>query len=589
MHIYQKIRLFALLLFSQLLTISVQAETEGQMARRAEKYFVAKKFTEAAPLYAQLVSSNPKNFRYNYYYGICLLVTAADKNEAIPYLEVAIIHTKTPEDIYYYMGRALHLTYNFEQSIRSFSEFNTMIGYKNTYPWQTSLMISMVNNAMQILDTTKNNQIIETVTASTGDFYKNYVFANPNGKLLTMPDDIAQQSKIQDDVRPMIFLSANGRVMYYSAKSPLTSSYDIFRSEKDFDNNWSAPVRLESPVNSKYDELYPTCNGDGRILYFSSRSHNSTGGFDVFKAYYNTKSNSFSEPQNMGSPVNSPDDDFCFVASGEEGFAYFTSQRATGPGEFTVYKMKHTNTESLPVAINGRFSCIGQPELKEALINVSKQGQEIAKVTTDKSNGTYSIELPGPGKYQFRVEVAGFNSYTQEVVFGEFSDNLFVQDILLSRDYKGLENVAITNRRSFDADRLDASLTAYDDDGESVSGGLTAADLANSAEMITTSDDKVKVPAMPGIHFKVQIGAFRKYEKKEVQKRLAKKVDATKMTSYNDITWLRFFFGDEQTYKSVKNLKQTLIGAGFKDAFVVAFNNDVPMPVNKAIELTTNK
>jgi hypothetical protein len=236
-----------------------------------------------------------------------------------------------------------------------------MIGYKNTTPWQTSLMISMANNAMQILDTTENRKIIETLTASRDDFYKNYVFNNPNGKLLTMPDDIAQKSKSEDEVRPMIFLSANGRVMYYSAKSPETSSYDIFRSEKDFDNNWGEPVRLESPVNSKYDELYPTCNGDGRILYFSSRSHNSTGGFDIFKAYYNVKSNSFSEPQNMGSPVNSPDDDFCFVASGEEGFAYFTSQRSSGPGEFKVYKMQHTNTESLPVAVNGRFSCIGQP------------------------------------------------------------------------------------------------------------------------------------------------------------------------------------------------------------------------------------
>ena len=517
------------------------------------------------------------------------MVTASDKNEAIPYLEVAINNPKTPEDIYYYMGRALHLTYNFEQAIRSFSEFNTMIGYKNTTPWQTSLMISMANNAMQILDTTENRKIIETLTASRDDFYKNYVFNNPNGKLLTMPDDIAQKSKSEDEVRPMIFLSANGRVMYYSAKSPETSSYDIFRSEKDFDNNWGEPVRLESPVNSKYDELYPTCNGDGRILYFSSRSHNSTGGFDIFKAYYNVKSNSFSEPQNMGSPVNSPDDDFCFVASGEEGFAYFTSQRSSGPGEFKVYKMQHTNTESLPVAVNGRFSCIGQPELKEAVIYISKQGQDIATITTDKSNGTYSIELPGPGKYQFRVEVQGFNSFTQEVAFGEFSDNLFVQDILLSRDYKGFENLAITNRRSFDSDRLDASLTAFDDDGETGSGGLTSADLANSAGMITTSDDKVKVPTMPGVHFKVQIGAFRKYEKEVVQKRLAKKVDATKMTSYNDITWLRFFFGDEQTYKSVKNLKQTLIGAGFKDAFVVAFNNDQPIPISKAIELTNNK
>ena len=88
MHLYHKIRFVVLFVLIQCLSLSVQAETEGQRAKAAEKFFVAKQFAQAAPLYAQLVSSNPKSYKYNYYYGICLLITGKDKNEAIPYLEV---------------------------------------------------------------------------------------------------------------------------------------------------------------------------------------------------------------------------------------------------------------------------------------------------------------------------------------------------------------------------------------------------------------------------------------------------------------------------------------------------------------------
>lgn len=618
MYIYQKTKLGTLLLSALLFSTAVSAESEGQRAKNAEKLYLAKQFTQAAPLYAQLVSSNPKNYKYNYYYGICLLVTASDKNEAVPYLEAALNNAKTPEDIYYYMGRAMHLTYNFEQAIRSFVEFNTIVGSKVAPKWQTPQMIAMVNNAMQILDTTRNSQIIESNAVGAGDFYKQYVFNNPNGKLLSMPDEVIANSKSQAEEKPMIFLSANNRVMYYSAVSPETSSRDIYRVEKDLDNNWGAPVRLDKVVNSNQDELFPTCNSDGRIVYFSSRGHNSTGGFDVFKAYYNTVTKTFSAPENMGSPVNSPDDDFCFVASSEENSAYFTSQRASGPGTLTVYKMKYSNTEELPVAINGRFSCIGQPELKQAQLVITKAGVEVANVSTDSSNGTYAMELPGPGTYQFRVEVPGFNPVSQEITFGEFSDNIFVQDIILSRDYKGLENLAISSRRLSESDKLDNSLTASSGEDENAAGGITKADLergngnvditsmdvpestgtptarrsnnSGNTEMTGATEDKVKVPAMnEGIRFKVQIGAFRKYKLASVSHKLAKRIDQNQMTHTQDETWLRIFFGNEMTVKSATNLRTTLVGAGFSDAFVVAFNNGKSMNLNSAIKLTANK
>ena len=148
-------------MFASVGTIKAGGPSEHQRAKTAEKFFLAKQYDKAAPLYAQLVSSSPKNFRYNYYYGICLLIIGKDKNQAMPYLEMALQNPKTPEEIYYYIGRALHYTYRFDEAMRSFTEFNSIVGAKNAPKWGTPQLMEMCNNAKQFLDTTKLASIAE--------------------------------------------------------------------------------------------------------------------------------------------------------------------------------------------------------------------------------------------------------------------------------------------------------------------------------------------------------------------------------------------------------------------------------------------
>lgn len=604
-------------MFVSVSTVIAGGESEHQRAKTAEKMFLAKQYEKAAPLYAQLVSSNPKNYKYNYYYGICLTIIGKDKSQALPYLEAALQHPKTPEEIYYYIGRALHYNYRFDEAMRAFTEFNAIIGVKNAPKWGTPQLMEMCNNAKQFLDTTKLSAITERTESAAYDFYNKYAFNQPNGKLLSMPDEIIDASKSDKDERPTIFLSSNGRVMYYSSVSTESNSRDIYRVEKDLDGNWTAPARIAAMVNTSQDELFPTCNSDGRILYFSSRGHGSTGGFDIFKCYYNTVSKTWTKPENMGSPYNSPDDDFCFVASTNEQTAYFTSQRETKPGIFTVYKLPYSNTEELPVAINGKFNCVGQPDLKQIHLVITRDGEQniVADIMTDSVTGAYAVELPGPGNYAFRIEANGFQPHTEELRFGEFSDRIYIQDIFLSRSMNGMEDMAISNRRLTESGFIDESLTAMgEDDGSGATtsngvyseadmaamkmSGLTpemiAANKANAANGTTNPGGTTNTlnksemngtTLSQGLIFKVQIGAFRKHTREIVQKRLEKKTDKTMLSSYDDLTWLRFFMGGEVSYKSAKNLRETLKQAGFSDAFIVAFKESKPMNLLEAIKM----
>jgi Tol biopolymer transport system component len=77
-------------------------------------------------------------------------------------------------------------------------------------------------------------------------------------------------------------------------------------------------------VNTEFDEDYPFLHPNGKTLYFSSKGHNSMGGYDVFKTTYDdAETQTWSKAnENLEFPVNSPDDDILFVTDSLEKTAF---------------------------------------------------------------------------------------------------------------------------------------------------------------------------------------------------------------------------------------------------------------------------
>ncbi|MFM7015026.1 MAG: tetratricopeptide repeat protein [Bacteroidota bacterium] len=549
--------------------------SEAEQAKAAEKLYLGKQYEKAAIQYSELLSKNPNNFKYNYYYGICALIIDADKSAALPYLKKAMNDDRCPEDIFYYYGRACHLTYRFDEAAKAFSEYAAIIGKKATDPFNINTHIEMVMNAKTLLDTNQFSEILEDDITDASNYYSKYEFTADAGKLLSMPDQLIKESKSTKADKPTIFLSANGRVMYFSA-SKENKSKDIYRVEKDFSGNWGAPVKLDSGINSNEDELYSTCNSDGRILYFSSRGHHSTGGLDIFKVVYNSESKKWGNPENMGSPVNSPDDDYCYISSGVDQYAYVTSQRDAAMGKVTVLKVPYVNSEELSIAVTGKFKCIGESNLKEATITITKNNNPdfLAILKTDAKTGEYSIELPGTGAYNYSVEVNGYEIKSETVRFGEFNERSYIQNIYMNRNKSGAENLAISNLRLTEVGTVDENLTANGSnstDGSEIRG-MSYEHLSAKKEV-----KAVEKVINKGLQYKVQIGAFSKLPKDIVEKNLSQVTDVELLSSYGEENWLKYFVGSESTYESAKNLKETMIQAGFTDAFIVTFENEKPV------------
>ncbi|WP_321308997.1 tetratricopeptide repeat protein [Marinifilum fragile] len=136
-----------------------------------------------------------------------------------------------------------------------------------------------------------------------------------------------------------VCLCSNGSEIYFvSDRKGGFGNCDIYYCLKDEDGKWSKPVNIGGDINTEFDEGDVFVTKDGRGLYFSSKGHNSIGGYDIFKCE-RKESGEWGRPQNMGFPINSTDNDITYFED-ETGRFYFASERSGGVGGFDIYREK---------------------------------------------------------------------------------------------------------------------------------------------------------------------------------------------------------------------------------------------------------
>ncbi|HKI90047.1 MAG TPA: OmpA family protein, partial [Draconibacterium sp.] len=119
-------------------------------------------------------------------------------------------------------------------------------------------------------------------------------------------------------------------VLYFVSDMPGgLGGKDIWKAEKQ-GGSYGKPVNLGPDINTPGDEMFPFVRDNGE-LYFSSNYRIGMGGFDIFKAVQDEDGHWVVE--NMGSPMNSPGDDFgiCFVQGENKGM--FSSNRKGSRGD----------------------------------------------------------------------------------------------------------------------------------------------------------------------------------------------------------------------------------------------------------------
>lgn len=135
-----------------------------------------------------------------------------------------------------------------------------------------------------------------------------------------------------------ITISKDEKTVYFSSNRPGGyGGLDLYKATKDAKGEWSNVKNLGPKINSPEDDDAPFIDYDGVTLYFSSMGRKGMGGFDIFKSVYDPMTNEWSEPENLGYPINTPDDDVYFVTSKDSKRAYYSSVREDGIGYTDIY------------------------------------------------------------------------------------------------------------------------------------------------------------------------------------------------------------------------------------------------------------
>lgn len=262
------------------------------------------------------------------------------------------------------------------------------------------LNINEINSHTATINVSPDGQqlFLYISSGNSGNVYESSLIGEIWGEPVLMTHEVNS-----DAWETHVAIAADGNTMYFvSNRSGGEGERDIYRSVKLPNGEWSKAKSLGNVVNTEWDEEAPFIHPDGRTLYFSSKGHNSMGGYDIF---YTTlqEDGSWTKPENVGYPLNTCDDDLYFVTTPDGLRGYFSSDRPGGLGNDDIYKI------DLPVSVSQGLAVLkgyifpyeGQLLPDDLSIEViDLETAELTSYTPRMRDGGYVIILPPCKEYE---------------------------------------------------------------------------------------------------------------------------------------------------------------------------------------------
>ena len=207
-----------------------------------------------------------------------------------------------------------------------------------------------------------------------------------------------------------ISLSADESLLFFVSDRPGgKGGKDIYMCRKeDIFSTWGKPKNLGRMINTKYDEDGVFFHPDGKTLYFSSKGHLGLGGYDIFEATY--ENDRWSEPKNIGYPINTTSDDIYFVLSANGKNGYYASSRKEGEGEKDIYRIIFKKLTKNLIILTGLITDQQTHDSLEADIQIidNDSNMVIGELTSNAKTGKYLVSLPSGRNYGINVKKDGY-------------------------------------------------------------------------------------------------------------------------------------------------------------------------------------
>jgi len=223
--------------------------------------------------------------------------------------------------------------------------------------------------------------------------------------------------------------SPDGKTLYFtSERQGGFGMQDIYMVKRKSRTEWEKPVNLGDVVNTEEDDAGIFIAPDGKTLFFTSKGHNSMGGYDIFKT--TLENGKWTKPLNLGYPINTIYDDLCFSLSIDAKTGYISSNRKGGFGARDVYMVDLTNYPVLEkemkkkVESNAPVMAILKGDIFDAsagagmeaeLVVYDETGAKVGSTTSSEGSGEYFLTLLTGKIYQVKIEAKGYKPVDEKV------------------------------------------------------------------------------------------------------------------------------------------------------------------------------
>jgi outer membrane protein OmpA-like peptidoglycan-associated protein len=270
--------------------------------------------------------------------------------------------------------------------------------------------------------------------------------------------------------------SPDGRELYFVSQNQKLSrgGKDILYTVLDSKGKWMKPLNAGVTINTPYDEEGIFITPDNRFLYFASEGHNSMGGFDIFRSE-RLENGRWSEPENLGYPINTPDDEIFFITDQTGIHGYYSAINDRGVGAKDICRVVFLGSEKELVLLTEDQLVAGPDPVKSGFLMMPElrsldrslllegsvldtidgiqpitaklefydpsTGERDAQAITD-TEGLYSVKLPEPKLYAIEINASGYLYYLDILDFSsESGEEKLGQDFFLKKVEVGIKVV----------------------------------------------------------------------------------------------------------------------------------------------------
>jgi len=278
---------------------------------------------------------------HRYYKGRCLVELNEQLDEAIELLYGASLRD-VPGDVTFYLGLAYHRYYNFQEAHKYFEQFGISANRQEKKDYNIKHYLATTRSAAELTSAYNPFEVMNVTFLNLRDSLQYSQVKMRGGQLSRKPEAFQVGEEDPRDLSSLMFVLPNpvrGDYQYFSANSKNgKAGTQLFRIRKLAGKSWSVPEELTS-LNTDGNEILPYFDPIEEDLYFASDGYLGIGGYDLYRSHFDSERDQWSEPMNLGFPVNSAMDEYLLLPGTDLGMVLFFTTRQLTDSTVAVYRV----------------------------------------------------------------------------------------------------------------------------------------------------------------------------------------------------------------------------------------------------------